>query len=298
MQRCTKVPVAVSVLCGIPLGIGASIAIDLWTEARMSDRDELSYRIGNDPKGSEKKGSERNAVNGEKNIVDDLLLKAVQAKVRELAVDPCRISVVTPVPPAKGLKTSSSASLAMLDVMLRSQDRVLSPEELALLSAEASLKAGVSVTGAIDDAFTCSLGGLCISRIDIPRLVRRTKLSGPEVVLWIPDNGRPKKDVDVSVLKAEPGFKKVRDLVMANEIYKAMTLNGSLVAKCLDYDEAPQKEALRSGALAASVSGTGPAVAALCERKDLPSVTQTMLEIGNGKVITTKVISLGMIKVF
>ena len=290
MQHCTKVPVAVSVLCGIPLGIGASMTVDLWTEARMSDRDELSYRIGNDPN-SDNKGRERN-------VVDDLLLKAVQAKVVEMAVSPCKVSVVTPVPPSMGLKTSSSASLAMLDVMLRSQDRILGPEELALLSAEVSLKARVSVTGAVDDAFTCALGGLCVTRIDIARLIRKIKLNGLDVVLWIPESGKAKHDLDISALKAEPGFKEVRDLVMASKVYEAMTLNGTLVSKCLGHDDAPQKAALRSGALAASVSGTGPAVAALCEKNVLPAVIRAMQDIGHANVITTKVISLGMIKVF
>lgn len=290
MQRCTKVPVAISVLCGIPLGIGASMTVDLWTEARTSEKDELSYRTGNDPN-SDEKGHERN-------VVDDLLLKAVQAKVNEMAVSPCKVGIVTPVPPSVGLKTSSSASLAMLDVMLRSQDRILNPEELALISAEVSLKAGVSVTGAVDDAFTCALGGLCVTRIDIARLIRKIKLNGLDVVLWIPDKGRPKKKLDVSALKSEPGFREVRDLVMASKIYEAMTLNGTLVAKCLGYDEAPQMTALKAGALAAGVSGTGPAVAALCERKGLLSVASAMLKIGSGNVITTKVISRGMIKVF
>jgi len=67
-----------------------------------------------------------------------------------------------------------------------------------------------------------------------------------------------------------------------------MTLNGLIYSATLGYDAGVAIEALGSGALAAGLSGTGPAVAAVVPRNRVGSVKDAWGEY-DGEVIETRV---------
>jgi shikimate kinase len=62
--------------------------------------------------------------------------------------------------------------------------------------------------------------------------------------------------------------------------WAALTLNGLIYSSALDYDSSPAIDALSSGAIAAGLSGTGPAVTAIVpiEKVDLVKYAWQKLE--------------------
>jgi shikimate kinase len=68
----------------------------------------------------------------------------------------------------------------------------------------------------------------------------------------------------------------------------AMTLNGLLYSVVLEYDPNTAIDALEAGALAAGLSGKGPAVAAVVPRENVNSVREAWKKFG-GNVIEAKI---------
>jgi shikimate kinase len=74
-----------------------------------------------------------------------------------------------------------------------------------------------------------------------------------------------------------------------------MTINGLVYCSALRLSSDPIFAALNSGARGASLSGTGPAYAALVDDENIGEVESAWLEFG-GRVIRTKVNNVGSSK--
>jgi len=193
-----------------------------------------------------------------------------------VGVDPgvdagARVATRCPFPPSRGLKTSSSAAGALVRAAAAASG--LSPgwETVANVAVDASLAAGVTLTGAFDDQVAVLRGGA--HRTDN---ARRTVLDSFEVppwhvAVWVPDAAVPKPRLaafDASSLR-KPASALPRPEA-ADDLPALMTANGRLfhrayAAAGLPVDDRPTQAALAAGALGAGLSGTGPAVAALFE---------------------------------
>jgi len=109
-----------------------------------------------------------------------------------LDAEDLRVEIRTPLPLARGLKTSSSVSLAVLGAISVFKGMDLISEDLVSLSARASRDIGVSVTGAADDAYACLLGGWVVTDTSTQRLVRRIEVSSIPLIILVP-KGQNKK---------------------------------------------------------------------------------------------------------
>ena len=73
-------------------------------------------------------------------------------------------------------------------------------------------------------------------------------------------------------------------LALRGEYWKAMSLNGLIIASSIDKPVKPAIEALATGALASGFSGTGTATAAVCMKEDVDLVYESWSKIP-GKII-------------
>lgn len=169
-------------------------------------------------------------------------------------------------PPARGLKTSSQAAAALLAAALGKER--LDAAELPTAVAIAR-RAGVTLTGAMDDTVAVATGtchvvdnrnGTRLHAVDVPPC---------HVAIWVPHTPIAKECVRaVDASPARRGAEEALARLRGGDVAGAMAANHAAYfplyrAHGLPVTEAPLHAALDAGALAASISGTGPAVAAL-----------------------------------
>jgi shikimate kinase len=201
----------------------------------------------------------------------------------------CEVSIYSEIPAKKGLKSSSAVSSAVALACLKEVSGEAGLLEAAKYSAEASIQAGVSVTGAFDDASACLLGGLVVTDNLERRLIERRLVEDElRIIILIPPGGMLSGRVDTSVFKpVEPLMRLAHRLALNGEEWLAMSLNGLAVSTALGLDAKPALEALKNGAVAAGVSGKGPAVAAVARPRDVEKVKAAMSRFG--RVVETGV---------
>lgn len=225
----------VSVVNAIPSWYGSSMAVNLEVEARVS----YGRRSGN-----------------ESQLVTEIL-RYYEEKYGSSFV----AEVISPLPQGSGLKSSSAVSVAIIDALNK---LVGANEDPPKLSAILSLKAGVSVTGAIDDASASYYGGISFTYNKENKILRIVSPpSGIVLVLKLKGGRSP---VNVGLLrKYEVLFRDIFELALQGDLFRAMRMNGFLVAEILGYDTSLLERAMKKGALAAGISGNGPSSFAVCK---------------------------------
>lgn len=151
--------------------------------------------------------------------------------------------------------------------------------EIVKMGVEAARKAGVTVTGAFDDALACYFGGISVTNNSDMEVIRRTSLKQKDlrVILHVPDHKIRKEGLSSDTFKSFfKGFKVVEELVLDGEYLEAICENGRLVAKALGMRNDVAEIALKSGALAAGVTGTGPATAIICREDSFDCLIDTI----------------------
>jgi shikimate kinase len=77
-------------------------------------------------------------------------------------------------------------------------------------------------------------------------------------------------------------------LAEAGQYWKAMKLNGVLASAALSSRYTPVMAALENGALAASISGNGPSIAALAYGEEIEQIRRALSKF-EGQIIVSKV---------
>lgn len=241
---------ALTVVNAIPTGHGAAVGLDLATEATV----DVAREAGSVEVEIEDAPTE-----------DPALAEACLAVVGEALGTELSGRVVTrsELPIAKGMKSSSVAANAIVLALLDALDETADPERVLELSVAAARRAGVTVTGALDDAAASLLGGLVVTDNRQDRVLHRQPLNTDQPVLvLVPRDTRYTADtgsLDDAIPVAERCLELARDDWPA-----AMTLNGLAIAASTDQGLDPAYRALAAGALGAGLTGTGPATGAVC----------------------------------
>jgi len=259
---------AISILNAILTGIGGAMGVDLWTAAEVEALEA-------------EKGIEVDIPKGED---PTLAMEAARIVLEKAGVNGLGLRVKTSsiIPIGKGLKSSSAAANAITLAACKAIGLGLSSEDVVRLSVEASIKAGVTVTGAFDDAYTSFFGGVNITdNRGMNVMLRKSAPENISVLILVPDEKVYTKSVNVEA------FRKVRDfamkaveLALSGRCWDAMTINGLAVATAMDFDPSPILNALRKGALGAGVSGTGPAIAAIAPPKRTEEIFEALARYG------------------
>ncbi len=200
-----------------------------------------------------------------------------------------KVAVRSEIPISRGLKSSSAVSNALVLATTRAIARDLPDNDIILTGIEESIKAGVTITGAFDDACACYFGGAVLTDNREFEILKRAPMDEDlEIVIHVPDRQIRKsslKGLDFSKITRE--VDKAFELAMKGEFLKAMELNSRAYAKVLDVSEDVADFARKNGALAAGISGTGPATVALCERGDAGPLANK-LKRRDGSVIVAR----------
>ena len=260
---------AITIVNAIPSGLGAAMGIDLWTEALVEFGEFGGIEV-----------EIVDAVEEDKSLAEKVVEKVLKkAGLNRLGA---RVKTRSNIPIGKGLKSSSAAANAIALASVKALNLNLSPEEAVLIGVEASIEAGVSITGAYDDSYTSFFGGINVTDNISRRVLRRFRAPDDlRVLIMVPEEKLYTRDVDVEALKRiQEVSKKAVAMALNGRFWEAMTINGLTVSTALKIDPRPIIEALRRGALAAGVSGTGPSIAAVLDKSHLEEVRELFESYG------------------
>jgi shikimate kinase len=203
-----------------------------------------------------------------------------------------RIRTSSEVPVASGLKSSSAAANATVIATARAARRDVDPLEMARIGVQAALEAGVSITGAFDDACASMLGGIVLTDNRERQLIRREPLESG-VVIYVPDRKAYSAQTDVKRSRLiAPWVDMAFDLARRGDYGRAMTMNGLLYCSALGFSPEPALAALELGVQAVSLSGTGPSFVALASG-ELADRLKSAWSAYEGRVIVTRTVNEG-----
>ena len=262
---------AVSIVNAIATGNGSSLGISfrVTAEAELAKGRGLRFLTG--------KNDDR-LVN---NIIRNVLPKEM------IENNLITIKVKSEIPIGYGLKSSSAFSNAVALACSRLVNEEIDDYAVLDAAVRASLDAKVSITGAYDDATACYFGGFTVTDNYARKLVRREE--APEnlhAIIFLP-RATPRGDVrKLSILSDL--FTDAFRLAEAGEYWKAMKLNGILTSSALSSRYQPIMAAIENGAVAASVSGNGPSIAAVAYEDELQDITSALSKF-DGKILVSKI---------
>lgn len=264
---------AISIVNAIGSGNGSALGISLKVNAEVEFADGEGITF--EPKGE---------------FRDDKLVKAVVNRAvpkQMLEKYHVKVSVNSDIPVGYGLKSSSAVSnavsLACLKIVKENPDDL----ETINTAVDASFDAKVTITGAFDDACASYFGGFVVTDNRKRQLIRREEApSDLYAIIFIPKNSKRNDPLRLRMLANF--FDEAFNLAKKAQYWEAMMLNGVLVSAGLTIEYKPIKEAVESGALAASVSGNGPALAAVAYESRLDNIIKCW-NTYDGKVVVTKV---------
>jgi shikimate kinase len=220
----------------------------------------------------------------------------VRRAIKSMGKDPDafsgRVQTTTSVPIGVGLKTSSAASTSIaLAAYAALGQKAFDPKKVLDCSVEASLASGASVTGALDDAAGCLLGGVNMTD-NLARKVVSSKLFDRKlkVVIMVPKTRSRRESVDPKFIRTFGGLSNLFfEMSLKGDYWRAMVLNGMTYSSILKYDPFPALLAVEHGALGAGLSGTGPAVAAVFDPSktaEMESLAKAWAEDGSNVIET------------
>ena len=202
------------------------------------------------------------------------------------------IATRSEIPIASGLKSSSAAANAALLALVEALDVDLEPLDVVKLGVRAARTAGVTVTGAFDDACASFFGGLVFTDNGHDALLKRVEINGP-VLVYIPQVKAYSAKADVWRAKLlAPWVDVAYQMALDGAYEKAMVLNGLLYCTAFGFSPEPIVSALAAGAKAATLSGTGPAYIALVDRSSSPCVKEAWEPL-EGFIIETRTSNKG-----
>ncbi|MGY8702179.1 MAG: GHMP family kinase ATP-binding protein [Candidatus Poseidoniales archaeon] len=237
-----------SLLHAAGLGYGASLALDLPVVVTLLDK--KSRRELDDP--------------------DDLLgavLESWTIAGHQLPAGELHWSVKSEIPPRQGLKSSAAVSIAALRALCQATEKTLPNSDLVDLAADSQIRAGVSITGSVDDAWAAAEGGWKLVNSSLPA-AEGVLLESPgpaaedwDILLILRGDRKERPDPDTFAWHQQ-GFQQALEALEKGDALMAMTWNGRSMVSVLNDMNGRQltNDAFLSGARAAGISGSGPAI--------------------------------------
>lgn len=197
----------------------------------------------------------------------DLLGTVYDEFLKRTRVQPLEIRalITTDLPSGMGMKSSSSVANALILALADAYNLTMSHMDVLSINASASIRAGVSYTGALDDAAACLLGGVTVTDNRLGLILRRYSAKPEKAIFLIPQNlHRPNVTMKLSS-SMRCSLTTAHRLALIGRYHEALNINGAVYAYAYGYPNRPTVEAWRLGASAAGITGNGPAYVALAE---------------------------------
>ncbi len=204
------------------------------------------------------------------------------------------IKTESTLPMASGLSSSSASSNAIVAVSSKiiSEEFNLTPLtdlEIINLAIDASIEAGVTITGSFDDATASYFGGVVVTDNKNREFIIKEKMDDYKILVYMPNFISKSGDSDVNRMRVlAPLVETAFDFAKNKDYFKALNLNGLIYASTLGFDSAIAVDALQSGAVASGLSGTGSSFVAVCADNAIGDVKDAWSNL-EGRVIETSV---------
>jgi shikimate kinase len=268
---------AVSILNAFPTGKGGALGVDLWTRAHVSLQEgpgEISGFVSSDPQESSR-----------------LAVTVVQKTLEHHGYErKLHGEVITSsnIPAAVGLKSSSAVANAVALATAAAIDQEPDDDTLLAIGVEASIEAGVTLTGAYDDSFASYHGGGVLTDNDHRKVEKILRIPKEiRILILVPPRKTRTRQLDRARFSPIQRISELAYREASNgHVWDALTLNGLAISSVLGEDPRPALSAIEAGAFGAGLSGKGPAVATVVSENRSNAVRQA-LEKFDGRVIET-----------
>ena len=264
---------AVSLVSAIANKKGATLGISLKVEAIIET--------------SEGKGITIQSQN--KSLSSRLINKTIEKIVskKDLEKNKITITLTSEIPTGYGLKSSSAISSVVALACAKIFKPKLTDQQILLAGVDASIESKVSITGAYDDACSCYYGGFNVT--DNGKRSRTYFEKAPSnliAIIFIPKNRKRGNLKKLKILS--PIFNNAWKLAKEKKYWESMIINGLATSSILNSDPKIIIDLIEKGALAASVSGNGPSIAAIVKKENESNVKKIFGNL-DGSIIISKI---------
>lgn len=284
MKKSVRSPGSATIINAIATGFGSAfgIGLDIECDAKtISEGIECSNDVGADTG------------------LMELCVKKVFSYY-DINQDDFGVSLKTTssLPMASGLSSSSASSNAIVKVvseMLAEEFDLerLSDLEVVNLAIDASLEAGVTITGSFDDATASYFGGVVVTDNRNREFVIKERMDDYDILIYMPNFHSKSGDSDVGRMKVmAPLVETAYDFACKRDYFRAINLNGLIYSSALGFNTSIAIDALSCGALASGLSGTGSAFFAVVDENSIDDVEDAWMKY-EGRVIKTEVDNVG-----
>jgi len=270
---------AVTIVNAVACGLGAALGVKLWTKATVKLTDNPGKIEGKIV--SDLKENPNLIVETVKHVLNYFSLEDVYGAYVETESN---------IPIARGLKSSSAAANALALATASALNKEVDDLTIIKLGVKAAINAKVTITGAFDDACASYFGNVAITDNKSMKIMKLSEVGGEyEVLIHVPPEKRYKASFNVREAKViAREVEAIHKIALSGDYWTAMTLNGLAYSTVFGYDPKIALEALMNGAVAAGLSGTGPAVAAIVPKEKIERVAEVWRKHG-GTLIRTEI---------
>jgi shikimate kinase len=260
---------AATIVNAIANGKGAAFGLDLRTEATVELTEGNGVNVVMDGLAGESTALVERCVLGTLERAADG--KRYHAEVR----------TTSQIPVSRGLKSSSAAANAIVLATLDALNEEMDLGDAIRIGTKAAIDAGVSVTGAFDDACACAIGGAVLTDNRSEEILFHGAMPDYfRVLIHVPEfkvrkPSLPRNRIAAVKSLVDLAFEKAQD----GDYFRALTLNGMCYSVALGLDQEVAVRALMNGALAAGLTGTGPAQVMLVVEDKVREFKSTMSDL-------------------
>lgn len=202
------------------------------------------------------------------------------------------------LPMASGLSSSSASSNAIVKAVssIISEEfnlKSLDDLEVINMAIDASLEAGVTITGSFDDATASYFGGVVVTDNRNREFIIKENMDESSVLVYMPNYYSKSGESNPDRMKLlAPLVETAFEFACNKDYFKALNLNGLLYSATLGFNSSIAIDALESGAIAAGLSGTGSSFVAISTEDAIDDIKCSWNKY-DGKIIKTKVDNVG-----
>ena len=262
---------AVSIVNAIATGKGSTLGISLPIEATVEALPGRGIVFENT----------------ESNLSSRLIRSVIETSVPRAELDrtKMRVSITTEIPSGYGLKSSSAISSAVSLACAKIIKPKATDFEILRDGVTASIRSKVSITGAYDDACGCYFGGFVVTDNTNIRITRAEKAPADiSAVIFIPKSRKRGNVKKLKILRNV--FEQAWGLANNSDYWNAMILNGLATSSILGSDPGIITSLMENCALGDSVSGNGPAVAAVARNDKVSSIKKTFSSLDGVAIVS------------
>lgn len=289
-------PASATVINAISTGKGSAFGIELYVTANVTILPDKTDRdMDSICKSLDNPDMDTALMHSCVEKVYERLKKHPRFNLKNIVVN---VETKSDIPPGSGLSSSSAASnsvvyaalLAFLEEAGMSlEDTDITDEDIINMGIDASLECGVTKTGSYDDASASYYGGWKITDNYERKILYDYLVNYQKILIYIPNKSLYTAQSDVKAMKTLSSLVEIAfDNAVNKNIEKALTLNGFLYCAALNLDTQIVMDALKLGAKAAGLSGTGSAYTILLDDSSNINEIKKALSKYPGKLIETR----------